>query len=574
LAYSTITLTHFGRKEYIFQGTDLQNRTDWQRAGNWKTGTLPGKYHNVRIEADVNIYQPIEVYGISVVEGKNVHITSTGGLTVGKGGVVSAATDSITIDNTPEGAGFLRMDPTTDNKPAKVIVNYKTRTYDNGSPRNEVWQYLGMPGANAQISTLEGVSMYHWKETSGWIHKSAADLQNIPAWDGYAFTQSKEKNATFQISVEPILDNKQIDFTCTPSGMKGDNLFVNSYLAPIDVRKIDEKDIVDPDNKLTRTFFLFNSGSWNDWNAGAGDITANGYEQSSPGHYYSIPFYSAKFIDDGTTQVVIPSMQGVYVYAEGKAALKLDYNKHVLAADAKDMHHPMRAPQHQMEDDAFRRVRIQASSENSGADRMYIVQEKSTTPDYDNGFDGDNIIASGQVNIYTHEPFGQMEVSCSNHIDSMLIGFTAGEDSIYTLTFGAVVGEDMYLLDLQTDSLMHLSDGKQYSFAAQPNSANNTRFRLVIIPTSSDSDQQPNEGDVTTDVDNMAATTRLWVNDNIVYVMEAPKNSTLSIYSVNGMCVYAKHTISYAPYTLNLSTLPTGVYVLRLNDQAYKFVCK
>ena len=570
LAYGKITLTHFGRKEYIFVGKDSEKPTDWFTPENWSEGSVPKDYHTVRIGADVNITTPINIHGIAIDDNKTLHITPTGGLTVGNTGVVSAASSSITIDNTPEGAGFLRVDPTTDNKPAKVTVNYTTRTYDNGSPRNEVWQYLGMPGANGQISSLEGVSMYHWKETSGWIQKSAADLQNIPAWDGYAFTQSKEEDATFKISVEPILENKEIHFTCTPKGMKGDNLFVNSYLAPIDVTKIDEDDIVDSQNNLVRTFFIFNSGSWNDWNAGAGNITSSDYDKSSPGHYYSIPFYSAKLIDDGTTQVVIPSMQGVYVYSAGESSIKLDYNKHVLDANAKN--NPMRAPQHQMEDDSFRRVRIQASSENSGADRMYIVQEKNTTPGYDNGYDGDNIIATGQVNIYTHEPFGQMEVSCSNHIDSMLIGFTAGEDSIYTLTFGAVVGEDIYILDLQTDSLMHLSNGQQYSFFAQPNSVDNMRFQLVIIPNSSDS-EQPNEGDVTTNVDNVSDTTCLWVKDNIVYVMDAPYNSSLSVYSVSGICIQAPYIIHQAPCTIDLSHLPTGVYVLKLNDKAFKIVC-
>ena len=397
-------------------------------------------------------------------------------------------------------------------------------------------------------------------------------MKNIPAWDGYAFTQSKEKNATFQINVEPILENKEIHFTCTPKGMKGDNLFVNSYLAPIDVTKIDEKDIVDPNNNLVRTFFLFNSGSWNDWNKGAGDITANGYDKSSAGHYYSIPFYSAKLIDDGTTQVVIPSMQGVYVYSTGATSLKLDYNKHVLAANAMDMHKPMRAPQQLIEDDTFRRVRIHASSENSGADRMYIVQEKNTTPGYDNGYDGDNINASGQVNIYVNEPFGQLEVACSNHIDSTCIGFTAGVDTTYTLTFGAVVGEDMYLVDLLTDSLMHLSDGNQYTFYAQPNSVNDTRFRLVVIPNPEEDDSSNNDGE-TSNVDNISTTARLWINNNIVYVIDAPHNSSLSIYSVSGMCIQAPHTIHHSPCTIDLSHLPTGVYVLRLNDKAFKVVC-
>ena len=355
--------------------------------------------------------------------------------------------------------------------------------------------------------------------------------------------------------------------------MKGDNLFVNSYLAPIDVRKIDEDDIVDSQNNLVRTFFIFNSGSWNDWNAGAGDITAaSGYDKSSPGHYYSIPFYSAELIDDGTTQVVIPSMQGVYVYSAGESSIKLDYKKHVLDADAMNMHHPMRAPQQLMEDESFRRVRIQASSVNSGADRMYIIQEKNTTPGYDNGYDGDNINASGQVNIYVHEPFGPLEVACSNRIDSTWIGFTAGADTTYTLTFGAVVGEDMYLVDNLTDSLMHLSDGKQYTFYAQPNSVDDMRFRLVVIPNPEDDDSTNNDGE-TSDVDNISSSVNLWIHDNIVYVLDAPHNSSLSIYSVSGMCIQAPHTIHHSPCTIDLSHLPTGVYVLRLNDKAFKIVC-
>lgn len=554
-----------------FVGTNSQ---DWATSSNWVNNTKPTAADDFAvILAPVTIAEEVSAKGLQIASAGAIHITAKGGLTVGERGVVNSTDDiKISIDNNLDGAGFLRIDPQASDVPKQVTVNYTTRTYDNGSPRNEVWQYLGMPGANGQISSLEGVSMYHWKETSGWIQKSAADLQNIPAWDGYAFTQSKAKNATFQINVEPVLENKEIHFTCTPKGMKGDNLFVNSYLAPIDVRKIDEKDIVDPNNNLVRTFFLFNSGSWNDWNKGAGDITANGYDKSSAGHYYSIPFFSAELIDDGETQVVIPSMQGVYVYSTGATSLKLDYNKHVLAANAMDMHKPMRAPQQLIEDDTFRRVRIHASSENSGADRMYIVQEKNTTPGYDNGYDGDNINASGQVNIYVNEPFGQLEVACSNHIDSTCIGFTAGVDTTYTLTFGAVVGEDMYLVDLLTDSLMHLSDGNQYTFYAQPNSVDDMRFRLVVIPNPKDDDSTNNDGE-TSNVDNISTTARLWINNNIVYVIDAPHNSSLSIYSVSGMCIQAPHTIHHSPCTIDLSHLPTGVYVLRLNDKAFKIVC-
>ena len=580
LAYSTITLTRFARKEYIFECDDSQAPGDWNTSSNWNRDAVPNQYHIVTIKSNANISMPVAVFSMNVVEDKKVNITSSGGLTIGGGGVVGVEDNTITIDNTPKGAGFLRVNPYATHKPEKVIVNYQTKTYNNGSAGNEVWQYIGMPGTDGKIDDLTGVTMYHWDETKGWIYQTENDVKFISAWEGFAFTQSKEQEATFQINVTPIFDvEKEIDLTCTTtgSGMHGDNLFVNSYLAPIDVTQIDENDIIDPEGNLTRTFFIFNSGSWNNWNNGKGDITANDYDKSSPGHYYSIPIHSAKFINDGVTQVVIPSMQGVYVYSSGEATIKLNYQKHVMAASAtKDapgnLNTPLRAPQSEVES-TFQRVRIQATSQNSGADRLYIIQEPTTTKGYDNGYDGDNIMANGQVNIYTNEPFGQMEVSCSNNMDSMWIGFAAGEDTVYTLHFGALVGEDIYIKDISNDSVMQLTDGGQYTFYAQPNSQNDMRFQLLLnldLPTD---EPEQEEGGVTTNIED-ATTTQLWMNAKHLYIAHAQPNSQLEIYNASGMLMTAPHTLHATPCTINLSHLPTGVYVLRINNKAYKFVCE
>jgi hypothetical protein len=141
-------------------------------------------------------------------------------------------------------------------------------------------------------------------------------------------------------------------------------------------------------------------------------------------------------------------MQGVYVVVgENGGKIKLQYNKHVFRADTKDMNRPMRAPQ--IEDENFMRVRMQVNSQNSGADRMYVIQYENTTRGYDNGYDAKNIIAQGQANIYTNELDGQMEISVADQIDSTFIGFAAGEDSEYILTFTSLVGQDMYLHDMQ-----------------------------------------------------------------------------------------------------------------------------
>ena len=98
-----------------------------------------------------------------------------------------------------------------------------------------------------------------------------------------------------------IRDNKTINLTYTggTNGMKGDNLFVNSYLAPINMTTITESDWVDTGNKANKTFYLFNSGSWNQWQASLeGNNDTIGVRDNSPGHYYAIPAFGAKYLTE------------------------------------------------------------------------------------------------------------------------------------------------------------------------------------------------------------------------------------------------------------------------------------
>jgi hypothetical protein len=220
----------------------------------------------------------------------------------------------------------------------------------------------------------------------------------------------------------------------------------------------------------------------------------------------------------------------------------------------------------------FQRIRLQVNSENSGADRMYIIQDSVATAGYDNGYDAPKLMADGLVNIYTNEPFGKMEISSTDHMDGMYIGFQAGEDTHYIMTFTSLVGDSLYLYDLEEDKFVEMLDGEQYHFSAIAQSTNDMRFQVLVAPTLPD--ETPGQGGgVTTDVENIT-TPQLWISDRKVFVSNAKPNSTMAIYTASGMLVTAPYTLHTTPYTLDLSYLPTGVYVLRLNDQAYKVVCK
>ena len=549
---------------------DVTVSSNWTYQGRTDHGMLPDKRFPIVISKAMTINEgELVAYGVTIVDDASVNIQPKGGLTLHAGGFTNGVTeDNFTIVNNQDGVGYVRVSPYFINKVQgtmpNITVQYTTRAKAGGA-KDQVWQYVGAPGNNMQMSN-DGVMVYLWSETDGWVYSNT----NMTPFEGYALTRTAEGTETYSIVAQPIHDNQTINLTKTANGMNGDNLFVNSYLAPIDLTKF-TTDGEDSDftGNVDKTFYLFNSGSWNDWQGKNGEGANQIIQGESAGQYYAITPLGAALIDANKDQTTIPPMQGVYVVANGEAQIHLKYNKHVFRSISSDMNRPMRAPQ--IEDENFMRVRMRVNSQNSGADRMYVIQYENTTRGYDNGYDAKNIIAQGQANIYTNEPEGQMEISVADQIDSTFIGFAAGEDSEYTLTFTSLVGQDMYLHDLESDSLFLITEEGQYTFSAHPNSVNDMRFQLLLYPDFSD--DLPGNG-VTTGIDNLVSSAQVWVNDKRVYIADAPQNSTLVVYTANGMCITSPLTIHHTPCTIDLSHLPTGVYVLRLNNQTYKFVCK
>lgn len=541
-----ITYTFTINYDPVFLGTV---DTDWNNVDNWNICRLPNENDIVTIKALVELVTHEKVKGMKFAENGKMHIAHNAGMTIGSHGLELTTNGLITIDNTPDGAGFLKVDPSAANKPsANVTINYTTAAYNSGNPRDEIWQYMGAPGTGMDIVADEDKTLiYHWSEVKGWEKQTNEELTPFA---GYVFTQNKDKTkASFEITATPIIADKTIDLTCTPNGMRGGNVFANSYLAPIDVANIDPKndlDGVDP------VFYLFNSGSWNQWqNQGGKDHMNYGV---SPGQYYAITPGSASMIDANIDQTTIPPMQGVYVVANKNGAqIKLDYAKHVYGTEASNT--AMRAPE--MRDENFKRVRLQVNSKNSGADRMYVIQHEDATKGYDYGYDAKNIAAEDQVNIYTSEQGGQMEISVSNRIDSTYIGFQAGSDSEYRLRITSVVGEKLLLKDLETETVVAVEDEVEYTFSATPKSVNNKRFLLI--------DQLAGE-----EIEDLV---KVYIYDNVVHVLEAPKDSDMAVYSVGGLMM-ARYALGEAPCTVELSGLPTGVYLVRIADKAVKFVCK
>jgi hypothetical protein len=542
----------------------------WNDANTWSNQTIPNATNPVVIQHPVTITDQAQAHSVTVQEGGYVHIASTGGLTVHAGGYTPASTTQdleITINN--DHAGYFRMSPLAKTDMPKAKVNFTTRGQLNQGGNSADWQYIGAPGEGAATDILGTTVLYLRSEEKGWVRLKTfwAELE---AFAGYALTQKAQPEFTFYPRL--INEDKTIQLTYTSDGMQGDNLWANSYMAPLDITQFNDADFT---GNIEKTFYLYNSGSWNKWNENQDATSSSTF---TPGRYYAIPVASARALDATYDQNVIPPMQGVYMKAtSGGGTIKLNYEKHVWKnTQLAQMNNPLRiagrkeSAEEQIPD--FQRVRLQVTSENSGADRMYIIQDSLTTSGYDNGYDAPKQMADNLMNIYTNEPFGKMEISSTNNMDGMYIGFKAGDDSEYTMTFTSLIGDSLYLYDSEMDTYVEMTELGQYQFSAIPQSTNDMRFQLLVAPELP-SDLPEQGGGVTTGTEDITST-RLWINDRTIYVANGQPNSVLSIYTVSGMLVTASYTLHSTQSTVNIADLPAGVYIIRLNDLACKFVCK
>jgi len=575
-----VTITATLSEPFYFNVTengDWKTPTNWTHKGSTSHGMIPDKQFPVVISKPLTINEgELKAYGITI-DGGSVNIEPNGGLTLHAGGFTRVDENNLVIHSNTAGSGFVRVSPFFTTKVPGTMpnakVNFTTKANMNaGDNRDAAWQYIGAPGRGASLQKEASTVLYLRSEQWGWLPYWNESVVALEPFAGYALTQKEQPDFIFQAQL--INADQTIQLTYTEEGMKGDNLWANSYMAPLDITKFDlEKDFT---GNVEKTFYLYNSGSWNDWNK---DQSAIQTAEEQPGRYYAIPVGSARVLDATYDQTVIPPMQGVYMVApqSGGGSLKLDYKKHIWNCTSNEMNRPLRVAGKTTEEEnnlhSILRIRLQVNSQNSGADRMYLIQDATCTADYDNGYDAPKQMTEGLLNLYTNEACGKMEISATDHIDGMYLGFAAGEDDVYTMTFTSLIGDNLYLYDVEQDTLVGMYNGEKYEFAAAANSTNDMRFQILVNPDLTD--YLPNGGNgggVTTDTEDVDAQP-LWVHDEQVYIAHASINSTLEVYTISGVAI-AGYTIGYAPCTLDMSALPTGVYMLRLNDQVYKFVCK
>lgn len=528
LAYENITLTHFKRKEFIFEGKDDINTTtptQWTEQYNWNRDAEPNKYHVAIIQANVIIDTEVSVHSMIIDTTFNpdviVTIAPNGGLTVGAGGVKGATTDNFIIkaDNT-EGAtkgqtGYIRISPYTEQAmPYATMEMYSKAYFDmTADDRNNVgsWQYVGSPMAEAGTlarSIYKSSWIYNWNEaTAEWENNRKTLI--LKPFEGYCTSQYKYPEGMLITNTGQLASNGNVVLNLRYTGDADTlrcNVFANSYAAPIDITQFVASDFSEG---VEATINLFNTGSKKNI-ADQIDTT----DLDAPGQYIAIPVaIAADLVANHNYPAIIPAMQGFFVNTTKAGTLTLNYERLVWNADyTQHANAPLRTKERSNTTGALC-VSIEA---DGWRDNLYLLEAEKYDANYQNGYDARKMM-NGELNIFAvEEEDTYLAVDATHSLIDTRIGVRTGEETAYTFTFANLrTQEPIALMDNETEQIIPIAEGTTYTFFTTPNTMITDRF---VIIANEDAD---GEG-VATDIQNTTIETKIhkFIKDNKLFILK------------------------------------------------------
>jgi len=204
-------------------------------------------------------------------------------------------------------------------------------------------------------------------------------------------------------------------------------------------------------------------------------------------------------------------------------------------------------------------TRIDITGSNLG-DRMWLFTDPTCSHGFDNGWDGYKIMGSSLApQIYASEIDAEYQVNTLNDINNTYIGFKAGIDTIYTLTFTHQNNDtryrNIYLMDLSENKTVEITtSGSKYSFNSNSGVPLEKRFKIIAAPLN----------DITTDYKTIKEKDNplsVFSSNNFIIVKNKSNlKGNLYLYDVTGRFIQRYVFNANDISTLSL-TLPAGIYL-------------
>jgi len=422
-------------------------------------------------------------------------------------------------------------------------------TYSEGKYSNYKWQFFGIPLRTLVASpTLDGGFVRRYDETgtvTNWIQ--LVNASTLTPFTGYEITQPVARNYVFEGQLENgDFNSGQLSYT-DDALFTGQHIFANPYTAAIDITHLTFG------SQTEASVYLYNTGSLQDWTDSSGG-SLNG---TSPGQYTVAPKLTA---GSGGIPAQIPSMQGFLVKALSSSALAT-FTIPYSAVAVKDTA-MQRAPSVNKvgsSDKIFTIIDVKGSRYT---DRMWIFTETGCTRGFDNGWDGYKFVGSSLTpQLYAMEANGDFQVDAVDDINNTYLGFQAGEDINYTMTFTHQNMEaryaELYLLDLLDNTIADISrSGTQFSFVAQPTTSPVKRFKLI---TSSNTDNPETDSQL-----------KIFTSQQTIFIYNLSNTAgDLVLYDMAGQFVqnmtFKANCITAIPLSL-----PLGAYLVKATTETVK----
>ena len=414
---------------------------------------------------------------------------------------------------------------------------------------NYKWQFFGIPLRTMSPSpTFDGSyvrQMFETGTTSAEHWLQLTNASNLTSFTGYEITQLSPKTIYFQGELENNdFNSGKLSYTIGAT-YPGQHLIGNPYTAAIDIKKINfgSTDAAVIEN----TVYLYNTGSYADWTS-EGSGTGSG---TSAGQYIAVPLLNAG-ISGLPSQ--IPSMQAFLTRTmsdNALATISIPYSSIGTVVKNTDMQRVKTIKNGSM------RIDINGSR---FSDRMWIITNPDCTHNFDNGWDGykfgGSILAP---QLYSIEADGDYQVNTVDDMNNTELGFQAGEDSFYILTFTNENLETsykyLYLIDLHDSTTTDITQsGTTYSFAVSPDSPSK-RFKIVTSLEKIKDEKKPKINKTELNI---------FSNQKII-IVDNPDNETgkLTVYDAVSGRIVLNLTFDANGITTFPTKLPTGLYILK-----------
>lgn len=526
--------------------------TSWTTASNWSANTVPASGATVRFSTtaanDLVLDKNRTVDSLKNLSSKRLVIPPGKCLTVNTTITTSGDPNQIYIQSSSSGANGSLIFHNAYGSPVQATVEmYSLASWNLTNPVGEKykWQFFGIPVRSlAKASPVfDGAYVREMHENDNPLHwVQLINTSGLTSFHGYEITQQAGKTYVFQGALENSNYSVTEPYTSGVS-FPGETLIGNSYTAAIDIKKIVFG------TGMPATVYLYTTGSLNDWTANGQFSTQS--STSLAGQYTAVPFSLA---GDNGLPGQIPSMQAFLVSAlssSGTATLSIPYSSVSTVVPNTDKQRVVSFSKNADSTQISTRIDVTGSG---FSDRMWIFTNAACSHRFDNGYDGEKIIGSIVVpQIYAMEDDGIYQVNSVDDMNNSYLGFQAGIDSLYTLTFTHqnmnLKYSRIFLLDSVAQKTTDITaSGSIYTFTALSTDAVIKRFKIVAETNLSTF----NPGDSSLVVFSSQRTIFI---DN-----KSNADGTLQVVDIAGRIV-KKFPFTASGVTTVRTTLPQGSYV-------------